>query len=414
MNLPLYIARKYFFSRKISNVIHVISLIAVAGIFFGTAALIIILSAFNGFESIVGKLYASFDSDIRIQAVGSKYFVPDSLKMIRIQKLDQVKAMTDVIEENALFKYRTNQNIGTIKAFEPIFIKSTGIDTMLVAGNDTLHQDSTDYAILGGGIANKLNIHGFDAIHPIQVFFPKKGVEISSLNPGNSLAEKNIRIGGIFSIQQDFDNRYVLAPILFARQLLDEPKAVTSIEIILKDKDRVATVQADIQHILGPGFLVLDRYQQHPSLYKVMHVEKAAVYLVLSLILLIATFNLVGALLMLALEKQKDMAILLSMGATGKVVQRVIAFEGLLLSVSGAVLGMVVGGIICWLQMKYGFVKLGGDNTTFVVNAYPIDLKAVDFILVFATVLLLGFLASWYPARMANRKINVDVLSSRE
>ena len=394
--------------------IHVISLIAVAGIFFGTAALIIILSAFNGFESIVGKLYASFDSDLKIQAISGKYFIPDSLKILQVQRLDNIKAITPVIEENALFKYRSNQNIGTIKAFDPIYIKSTGIDSMLVAGNDTLHQDSTDYAILGGGIANKLNIHGYDAIHPIQVFFPKKGVEISSLNPGNSLAEKNIRIGGIFSIQQDFDNRFVLIPIQFARELLDEPKAVTSIEVILKDKSQVASIQSKIQDILGPGFQVLDRYQQHPSLYKVMHVEKAAVYLVLSLILLIATFNLVGALLMLALEKQKDMAILLSMGATSVVVHRIIAFEGLLLSVSGAVLGMIVGGVICWLQMQYGFVKLGGDETTFVVNAYPIDLKAVDFIMVFATVLVLGFLASWFPARMAHKKINVDVLSSRE
>ena len=394
--------------------IHVISLIAVAGIFFGTAALIIILSAFNGFESIVGKLYASFDSDLKIQAISGKYFIPDSLKILQVQRLDNIKAITPVIEENALFKYRSNQNIGTIKAFDPIYIKSTGIDSMLVAGNDTVHQDSTDYAILGGGIANKLNIHGYDAIHPIQVFFPKKGVEISSLNPGNSLAEKNIRIGGIFSIQQDFDNRFVLIPIQFARELLDEPKAVTSIEVILKDKSQVASIQSKIQDILGPGFQVLDRYQQHPSLYKVMHVEKAAVYLVLSLILLIATFNLVGALLMLALEKQKDMAILLSMGATSVVVHRIIAFEGLLLSVSGAVLGMIVGGVICWLQMQYGFVKLGGDETTFVVNAYPIDLKAVDFIMVFATVLVLGFLASWFPARMAHKKINVDVLSSRE
>jgi len=414
LNLPLYIARKYFFSRNISNVIHIISLISILGIFFGSAALIIILSAFNGFETVVGKLYASFDSDLKISPVSGKYFIPDSVKMQKLAALANIKAITPVIEENALFRYRSNQCIGTIKAIKPDYIHSTGVDSMTVTGSDVLYEDSINYAVIGGGISYKLNMHGYDEIHPIQVYVPRKGVEISTLNPENSLSEKDIVGGGIFSIQQDFDQKYVLMPIGFARDLLNEPKAVTSIEINLKDKEKANEIQSKVIAIMGHDFIVLDRFQQHPSLYKVMHVEKAAVYLVMSLILLIATFNLIGSLLMLALEKEKDMAILLGMGARQNTIKRIITFEGLLLSVSGGSLGIAIGGIICWLQLRYGFVTLGGADSTFVVTAYPVAFNPWDFLVVFITVLVLGFLASWYPARMANKKIGVGVLSSRE
>jgi len=413
LNLPFFIARKYFFSRKISNVIHVISLISMLGIMFGTMALIIILSAFNGFEVIIGKLYGSFDSDIKIIPVSGKYFAPDIDKMKSIAKLNNVKAITPVIEENALFKYRNNQALGTFKAIDPKYIKFSGVDTMIVSGDDILYQDSTYFALCGGGIANKLDIHGHDEIHPIQVFIPKKGVEVSSLNPENALARKEIMYGGVFSIQQDFDSRYIILPIQFARQLLDEHKKITAVELNLKDKTKTDEFKSQVKHIMGPDFQVLDRFEQQPTLFKVMHTEKIAVYLVLSFILLIATFNLIGALLMLALEKSKDMAILISMGAKPKTVQQIITFEGLILSMTGAIIGLVLGGLICWLQIKFGFVKLGGDNSTFVVNAYPVAFEPLDFVLIFVTVLALGFIASWYPARMANKKIGVGELSSR-
>jgi len=380
---------------------------------FGTMALIIILSAFNGFEEIIGKLYGSFDSDVKILPVSGKYFVPDIAKMRQITQMPNVKAITPVIEENALFKYRSNQALGTFKAIDPAYIKSSGVDTMIVSGDDVLYQDSTFYALLGGGIGNKLDIHGHDEIHPIQVFIPKKGVEISSLNPENALAKKEIMYGGIFSIQQDFDTRYIILPIQFARTLMEDRKNVTAVEINLKDKNSVDAFKAEVKNIMGRDFQVLDRFEQQPTLFKVMHTEKAAVYLVLSFILLIATFNLIGALLMLALEKSKDMAILISMGAKPKMVQRIITYEGLILSLSGALIGLVLGGIICWLQIHFGFVKLGGENSTFVVNAYPVAFEPLDFVLVFVTVVVLGYLASWYPARMANKKIGVDVLSSR-
>jgi lipoprotein-releasing system permease protein len=391
----------------------VISLISMLGIMFGTMALIIILSAFNGFEEIVGKLYGSFDSDIKIIPASGKYFVPDINKIHQVEKLGNIRAFTPVIEENALFKYRNNQNIGTFKAIDPKYIKSSGVDSMIVAGDDVLYQDSISYAILGGGISNKLNIHGYDEVHPIEVYVPKKGVEISTLNPGNALAEKEIIAGGIFSIQQDFDTRYVIIPIQFARQLLDDPKNVTALEINLIDDKNPGQIQSKIADIFGKDFKVLNRFEQQPLLYKVMHTEKAAVFLVLAFILLIATFNLIGALLMLALEKQKDMAILISMGAKQTTIQKIITFEGLILSLTGAVIGLILGGLICLGQMKYGWVPLGGEGTTFVINAYPVAFKAMDFVIVFMTVLALGFVASWYPARMARKKIGIEVLSSR-
>jgi len=384
------------------------------GIMIGSMALIIVLSAFNGFEEIVGKLYGSFDSDLKIVPVTGKYFVPKLSLIHEIEKVGNIRAITPVIEENAMFKYRNNQNPGTFKAIDPKYIKSAGVDSMIVSGDDVLYEDSTSYAILGGGLANKLDVHGYDEIHPVQVYVPKKGVEISMHNPGNALSQKDIIAGGIFSVQQDFDSRYVIVPMQFARELLDDPKSLTAIEINLLDKSRMDEIQSKITSIAGKDFKVLNRFEQQSTLFKVMHSEKAAVYLVLSLILLIATFNLIGALLMLALEKQKDMAIMLSMGARPRIVQRIITFEGLLLSLVGAVIGLGLGALICWLQIHFGFVKLGGADSTFVVNAYPVAFNPIDFVVVFATVVVLGFFASWLPARMANRKIDVKVLNERQ
>ncbi len=411
MNLPFFIARRYFFSRKISNVIHIIAGISLAGIMVGAFALITILSAFNGFEEVVSKLYNTFDSDLKISPVKGKYFEPDSAKMVQIRKLPGIAAVTPVIEENALVKYREKQTIATFKAIDPPYLRSTGIDSMIFLGEPVLNEDDVDFTLVGAGVGSKLGLQGYDENYLVQIYVPKKG-EHTVLNPEKAFNRKGIFCGGIFSIQQDFDSRYLLLPISFARELVQEEKKVTGLEINVKADDNVEKTGKQVAEILGEDFKVLDRYQQQPLLYKVMRSEKLAVYLVLSFILLIAAFNLIGALLMLAIEKKKDMAILMSMGATPKLIQNIIMLEGLILSFTGAVAGIILATIVCWLQMKYGFVKIA-EGSTFVIQAYPIAFKIWDFVLVLVTVIVLGFVASYYPAHLANRKTDVDALRGR-
>ncbi|MGZ5282738.1 MAG: FtsX-like permease family protein [Bacteroidia bacterium] len=411
MNLPFFIARRYFFSRKISNVIHIIAGISLAGIMVGAFALITILSAFNGFEEVVSKLYNTFDSDLKIAPAQGKYFEPDSAKMQQIKKLPGILAITPVIEENALIKYREKQTIATFKAIDPKYLRTTGIDSMIFLGEPILTDEDVDYALVGAGVGSKLNLNGYDENYLLQIYVPKKGAQ-TVLNPEKAFNRKGIFCSGIFSIQQDFDSRYILLPISFARDLVQEQSKVTGLEINVKDDDNVEEIGEQVAQILGADFKVQDRYQQQPLLYKVMRSEKLAVYLVLSFILLIAAFNLIGALLMLAIEKKKDMAVLMSMGATPKLIQDIIMLEGLILSFTGAIAGIGLATIVCWLQMKYGFVKIA-EGSTFVIQSYPIAFKAWDFVLVLVTVIVLGFVASYYPAHLANRKTDVEALRSR-
>lgn len=410
MNLSFFIARKYFFSKKISGVIHVISLISVIGIMVGTFALVTILSSFNGFEEVVSQLYNTFDSDLKLSPQKGKYFELNATQIEKIKKLPAVQAFTPVIEENVLLRYQDKETIATIKAVSPKYLYTTGIDSMIIVGNINLQAGGANYALVGAGVAGKLNLQTDDEFNPLQIYVPKKDVKIA-LNPEKAFNQKNIMSGGVFSIQQDFDNRYLIIPIDFARELLHEPSKVTAYEVNIKKNYSIEKAQEAIQKISGSFVSVNDRYQQQPMLYKVMRSEKLVVYLILSFILLIAAFNLVGALLMLAIEKQKDMAVLLSLGATPKLVQDVILMEGLILSFSGAISGIFFGWLICFLQMKFGFVKIA-EGTTFVIDAYPVAFQFTDFVLVFATVIILGFAASYYPAITAYKRLDTEALRS--
>jgi ABC-type lipoprotein release transport system permease subunit len=380
------------------------------GILVGSFALITILSSFNGFEEVVSKLYNTFDSDIKLKPAHGKYFSLDSAKLREIRGYPSVQDFTPVIEENALLKYRDRQTIATFKAVNPPYLKSTGIDTMVLAGKPDIEENGINYAIVGAGVASKLNLGASDDMSPLQVYVPKKDVKVI-INPEVAFNRKNILSGGIFSVQQDFDNKYLIVPIHFARELMNEPILCTSFEINLKENANLDRSRDAIQEIVGPEVSVLDRYQQQPLLYKVMHSEKLAVYLVLTFILLIAAFNLIGALLMFAIEKQKDMAILISMGATPKLIKDIILLEGVILSLTGALIGIGAGWLLCWLQQKYGFVKIA-EGSTFVIDAYPIAFQLSDFILVLCTVVLLGLAASWYPAVRAYNRLNIEILRS--
>ena len=406
MNLSLFIARKYFYSGKIRGVIHVISSVSLLGIAVGSFALIVILSSFNGFEEVVTTLYNKFNSDLKITPVAGKYFALDSLSLDKIKKMDGVMAITPVIEENALLQYKDQQTIARFKAVNPEFIRLMGLDSMMLAGSPALVENKEPYALVGETISFRLNLKGADEFTQLQVFVPRRGNYTG--DPMKAFNNAGITTGGIYSVQQELD-AYIVLPLTFARQLMDEPLLSTSLEIRAKKGADVLALQQNIQKLIGNKYNVYDRHQQEPSLYKVMKTEKFSVYLILSLVLLISAANIIGAILMLALEKKKDMMILLSMGATRGLAQQILLMEGLLLTGAGAVLGLSLGTVVCWLQMKYAIIKLP-SNTTLVINAFPIALKMNDFILVGATILIIGLATSWFPARSAYRRLGIEDL----
>lgn len=411
MNFPLFIARRYFFSRKISNVINIISGISLVGVMVGTFALIVVLSVFNGFENVVISLFNSFDSDLKVTPATGKYFHPDSASYLELSALDEVAGITPVIEDNVLIRYDESQEIATLKAVQPHYLRTTGIDSMIFAGESRLEIEDRPVALLGSGVAAKLGVNIHNEFTALQVHVPNKAHKPTfTLTPTQPFRKENLYPAGVFSIQQDFDAKYVLAPLGFARELMDEPERATAIEINLWDEDDLSDVKEKVQALVGPDFVVQDRFEQHALLYRIMKSEKLAVYLILSFILLIAAFNLIGSLIMLAIEKRKDVAILKSMGADSSIIRKIFLYEGMIISAIGAVVGMALGYLTGWLQQEFALVKIN-TGSTFVLNAYPVDFLWTDFIAVFFTALLVGLIASYIPARIAYKRLSIHDLA---
>jgi len=413
-NISLYIARRYFFSRQIKGIIHVISLISMLAILVGTTALICILSTFNGFENTVSKLYSIFESDIKITPVKGKFFHLDATQLKQLREMPSLSGVSPIIEDNAAIYYGDVQYIATCKGMEPAFLHSNGLDTMIFEGDRTLMKAGVPLAVLGAGVASNLSQTSLDANVPLQIYMPSKDADLTMAitNLTELLRSEDIRIGGLFTVQQDYDSKYILLPLDNLRKLTEQAEDYTAVELNLIDKSKLLQTKLLVQNIVGAEYKVQDRYQQQPLLYKLMRNEKFVVYLILSFVLLIASFNLIGALLMVATDKKKDMAVLLSMGLTQAKLNKVILWQGLMLSIGGGVLGMLLGAIIVWLQMQYGFVKLS-SNSTFVIQAYPVAMKWIDFIQVFLTIVGIGLLTAWLPAKTISKQININLIRDR-
>jgi lipoprotein-releasing system permease protein len=395
LNFPFYIAKRYLVSKKSNNAINIITKIAITGVTVGTMALIVVLSAFNGIESLVMSLFNAFDPDIKISIVQGKTFNKDLPQLEQIKNLPGIAYYSEVIEENALLKYRDNQYISVIKGVDENFIAMSRMDTMLVDGEFIIKEAGNDMAVLGQGVANLLGINILNIVHPIHIYVPKRTSQ-AMLTPEQAFNLRLAYPAGVFSIQHDFDSKYVFVPIGLARDLLDYGNRITAVEISLKKGFRIAEVQNDIQQILGAEFNVKNRFQQHDFLYKIMRSEKWAVYLILTFILVIATFNVIGSLTMLIIDKKKDIGILSSMGADNLLIKKIFFIEGLLISLSGAIIGLGLGFFLCLAQEYFQIIKLQGS---FVMEAYPVKMQVGDFLAVFATVFLIGSFAAWYPAR---------------
>ncbi|HEX2970578.1 MAG TPA: FtsX-like permease family protein [Bacteroidales bacterium] len=401
MKLPLYIAKRYLFAKKSRNAINVISSVSVAGVTVGTMALIIVLSVFNGLERMVTGIFNTFDPDIKITAIQGKTFIPDSSRLKLLSEIRGVKALSLTIEENALLKYDEQQYIATIKGVDDNYVDVTDIDSSMFEGEFRLrNENGRVFAVPGIGVAQSLGIR-VNFVAQLMVIMPRKDAGIN-MNPENALKRRFIIPSGIFEIEKEYDSKYVYVPLVFAQELLDSDNAIGSIEIKTDKSEDPALIERSIKKLYNEGFKVQNRYEQQEIFYKVMKSERLAIFLILTLILIIASFNIIASLTMLIIEKQRDVEILRSLGANNDLIRRIFIFEGWLISIIGAAAGVLLGFIICWVQQKFGLVKLQSDSL--IMNAYPVVMKLRDFIIVPATVLLIGYWAAWYPVRYLTKK----------
>jgi len=398
MNLPLFFSRRYLVSKKSTNAINIISGVSAAGMLVGSLGLILVLSVFNGFENLVESLYNSFYPDIVVTASTGKTFSLPPEKIALLKKTTGVAAISQTIEENALFQYGEHSFPAIIKGVDDEFTKVSGVDSAIYHGRYLLRAGNVDYAVLGVGIEQALSVNYDDPIGYVSVYVPKRGSTVT-VNPADAFSRELIKPAGSFSIQQDFDLKYVFVSIDFARRLLNYTNQISSLEIaVAKGSDADKVIQS-LQSLLGNDFTIKNRFQQNEVLYKVMKSEKWAVYAVLTFILIVAAFNIIGSLSMLVIEKKSDIAILKTMGADTSLIRNIFLSEGLLLSLVGCGAGFLLAIVISVLQQQFGLLKIGGG--TFVVDAYPVQMRAGDFVLVFVTVLLIGLLASWFPSNKA-------------
>jgi lipoprotein-releasing system permease protein len=397
VRLPFFIARRYLFAKKSHNIINIISGISAGGIMVGTMALIIVLSVFNGFEHVIVSLFNTFDPDIRITLVEGKTFHEGDIAADRIKKLNGIVRYTDVLEENALLRCNNKQYFATIKGVSPEFQQSSGLDSMLVEGNMILESKGEPYAVAGRGVAFYLGLNPLDMVHKLEIYVPRRGA--TAARPDQAFNSASLFTSGIFAIQDDFDSKYVLLPIAFTRELLNYTDEVTAVELGLKKGTETEQIQKDLQAIVGPRFKVENRFQQQSTLYSLMKSEKLAVFFILGFILLIASFNVIGSLSMLIIEKKKDIKILGSMGADERLIRRIFLVEGLLVTTLGALTGLILGAGICWVQQHFGLVKLQVSGGSFLIDSYPVSMQLFDFVMVFLTVFFIGLAAVILPVR---------------
>lgn len=397
-------ATRYFRARKSTTAINIIAWVSVGAIAVGTAALITVLSVFNGFTGLVKSLYSSFYPDLRIVPDSGKTFIltPDQLK--QITAVPGVANISSTVEEKAVVRNGTKQTIAVIKGVDAQFTKVAHVQDKIVSGEYALKDETGPLAVLGLGVEMALGIDVEKSRVPVTIYMPRRDeAAFNPLVPDQSVVSSSAYPAGSFAIQQEFDSKYLLVDIRFIRQMLDmAPGEVSAIEVALQPGAGEKKTQRALQALLGDGVKVQTRMQQHATIYNVMQVEKWVTYVFLSFILVIAAFNMIGSLSMLVIEKQKDITILKAMGARSATIRRIFLAEGLLIAGAGSIVGFVLAIIICLVQQHFGLIKLGGG--TFLIEAFPVEMHLNDFILVAITIIIIGTLASWYPAHRAARQ----------
>jgi len=386
------------FSKKSVNAINFISGISMLGVFVGSAALIIILSVFNGFENIVLSMYNTFSPELRIEPRIGKTFDPSDSRFVNLKDDNRFLNYAEVLEEKALVRYGESQAIALIKGVSDGFMENrSGLDSIISSGNFILRNHGNDLAVIGSGIQNSLSINLYNEFQTLDIYSPKKGAS-SSINPADEFTIRSIYPSGVFTVQQEFDNM-IIVPIQFARTLLDETKMVSFIEINTVKGTDIDALRNELEQRIGADFIIKDRRQQNELLYKILNSEKWAIFLILTFVLIIAIFNIIGSLAMLVIDKRKDIAILSSLGANKQLIRGIFFIEGMMISMLGCFIGMVTGLIFILLQQKFGFISMSGTNM--IIDHYPVGIKLTDFVLVFGTVFTVSVIASGISSRLS-------------
>ncbi len=404
MKTPLFIAKRYILARKSHNVINIISGISVCGVALASFALIGTLSVFNGFNDLVKTLFTNFDPQLKIVSHRGNAFSSDIPELREVKALSFVDVFSMTIEEQALIEYKNTQEIVTLKGVDDEFYYLSGIENILIGqGIYMLADDVADYGILGLQLARKLN-SGIEPVSPFNVYAPLRGVTVNMANPAASFNSKEFFSPGVvFQVNQPpYDESYVLVSINLNRRLFGYESEITAVELRLIEGVNLKKAKSEISKIMGPNFRILDRYEQHADVFKVFKLEKFISFIFLTLILLIASFNIIGSLIMLMVEKRKDVNILNGIGASKELVSNIFIYQGLLISLLGALSGVVMGVIVVLLQQKFGFIPLGSSGG-FVVDSYPVSLRFFDVLAVLGTVMVMSLITIWPIRSMAGR-----------
>lgn len=407
MNLPFYIARRYLFAKKSTHVINLISGISVVGVAVATMALVVTLSVFNGFHDLVASFLTAFDPQIEVVPAQGKSTPADDPVLAKIRALPEVDVVTECVEDKALAVYEGRQAMVTVKGVDDNFDQLTHINDILYGdGSFSLHAANLQYGTVGIRLADNLGMSA-DWDGYLHIYAPRREGQLDMMNPTEGFVEDSlISPGVVFSVKSSrYDSGYVLTSIGFARSLFGMQGMVSQLEIRLKPGSDIDAVKKEMRQIAGGKYNVLDRLEQQADTFRIMKIEKFIAYIFLTFILAVACFNIIGSLSMLIIDKKDDVATLRNMGATDRQITRIFLFEGRMISVIGAVAGILLGLLLCWLQQRYGLVALGQSSGSFVVDAYPVSVHYEDVLIVFVTVIAVGFASVWYPVRYFAKRL---------
>ena len=406
MNFPFYIASRYLLSKKSHNAINIISGVSVCGVAIATAALVCILSVFNGFQDMVAGLFTAFDPELKVVPAEGKFMLADAAELKELRKNTDIAVYTETLEDDALLMINNRQAMATIKGVEENFEQLTNIDDILFGeGVFELQADVLDYGILGGNLLMKLGLPA-DFSSPIQVYAPRKGERMDLTDPTASLNQEELfspKVGFMVK-QKKYDASYVITNIAFARRLFDRKGYVSAVELKLADGVSLSAAKSQFKKALGDKYVVLDRYEQQEDTFKIMQIEKLISYIFLTFILAIACFNVIGSLSMLIIDKKKDVVMLRNLGANEQQIRGIFMMEGRLICLLGAVIGIVIGLALCFLQQEFGLIRFGNSEGSYIIDAYPVSVHAADVLLVLLTVVAIGFLSVWYPVHYLSKK----------
>lgn len=408
MSFSLHIARRYLFARKSHHAINIISIVSVVGIAVATMALVCVLSIFNGFHGLVASLFTAFDPELKVVPVEGKTFPLDPQTSERLLQVSGVEAVSASLEQRALARYNGRQTMVILKGVDDNFARTTDISRILYgSGRFMLHADMLEFGIPGLRLAANMGMDtGFT--DPLQIYTPAGGARVDLSAPEESFNMDELNSAGVvFSVgQKKYDQEYVLCSLGFAQRMFEKEGEVSEIEIKLLPGSNTAGVKKQLQQLVGKEFRVVDRYEQQEDVFRIMKVEKYLAYIFLTFILFIACFNIVGSLSMLIIEKKKDIVTLRNLGANSRQIEKIFLFEGRMISLAGAVIGIIAGLALCFGQQQYGWLKLGDKTGAFIIDAYPVQVNPWDIVLVFATVVVVSFLISWYPVHYISKRLH--------